>query len=248
MRVSRIDQTISAYEQLNGPYIWNQYPFAPQGCKAVIYKDGNTRGSWASRGIGGWYLGPSLDHYQCSLFYVPETQAYRISGSAELFPQHCQIPNMSPHQHLHALADELQDSMAVAASTSKGWHLLKLLQSNLQNILNPPPLTATPTTEQRVTKEQQRVREEEQRVINDTPILTIPRITNAPPIMQARNPTAKRALKNMPCIHWQKTRANTPGRVPMIPLIHPIPNIDTSMPSWKLQQVQDVLASSRRMT
>jgi hypothetical protein len=38
-----------------------------------------------------------------------------------------------------------------------------------------------------VTKEQQRVREEEQRVIDDTPILTIPRITNAPPIMQAHN-------------------------------------------------------------
>jgi hypothetical protein len=52
--------------------------------------------------------------------------------------------------------------------------MLKLLQSNLQTILNSPPSTATPRTEQRVTKEQQRVREEEQRVINNTPILTIP--------------------------------------------------------------------------
>ena len=147
-------------------------PFVLLGCKAVIYKDGNTRGSWASRGIDGWYLGPSMDHYQCSLFYVPETRAYCISGSAELFPQHCQIPNMSPHQHLRALTDELRDTTAVAASTSKGRRLLKLLQSNLQTILNPPALTATPRTEQRVTKEQQRVREEEQRVINDTPILT----------------------------------------------------------------------------
>ena len=233
MRVSCIDQIISAYEQLNGPYNWNQYPLAPLGCKAVIYKDGNTRGSWASKGIDGWYLGPPLDHYQCSLFYVPETQAYCISGSAELFPQHCQILNMSPHQHLHALADELRNLAAVAASTSKGRRLLKLLQSNLQNILNPPPLTATPRTEQKVTKEQQRAREEEQRVINDTPILTIPRITNAPPIMQARNPTAKRALKNMTRIHQRQTRANTSGGVPKTARIYPIPNIDADTLSKK---------------
>ncbi len=175
-------------------------------------------------------------------------RAYCILGSAELFPQHCQIPNMSPHQHLRALTDELWDTTAVAASTSKGRCLLKLLQSNLQTILNPPSLTATPRTEQRVTKEQQRVREEEQRVINDTPILTIPQITHAPPIIQARNPTAKRALKNTPHIHWQQTRVNTPGGVPMIVRTHPIPHIDMGTPSKKLQQLQDVLASSRWQT
>ena len=138
---------------------------------------------------------------------------------------------MSPHQHLHALTDELWDSTAVAASTSKGRCLPKLLQSNLHTILNPPPSTATPRTEQRVTKEQQRVREEKQRVINDTPILTIPRITNAPPIMQARTPTAKRALKNTPHIHQCKRRANALCGVPIIVHIHPIPNINTGMPS-----------------
>ena len=86
---SRIDPTKSAYEIINSPYNWNQYPLALLGCKAVIYKDGNTRGSWASRGADGWYLGPSADHYQCNLYFVPETRAYRILGSTELFPQHC---------------------------------------------------------------------------------------------------------------------------------------------------------------
>jgi hypothetical protein len=146
MSASRIDSTVSAYKQLNGAYDWNRYPLAPLGCKAVIYEDGDTRGSWSSRDVDGWYLGPSMDHYRCSLFYVPETQAYHLSGSAELFPQHCQIPNMSPHQHLRALTDELRDTTAVAASTSKGRRLSNLLQSNLQTILNPPALTATPRT------------------------------------------------------------------------------------------------------
>ncbi len=45
MRASRIDPTISAYEALNGPYDWNRYPLAPLGCKAVVYEDGDSRGS-----------------------------------------------------------------------------------------------------------------------------------------------------------------------------------------------------------
>jgi hypothetical protein len=58
--------------------------------------------------------------------------------------------------------------------------------------------------------------ERKQRVIDDTPIITIKRITNAPPIMQARNPTAKRQLKNTPRVHRRQTRNNTPGAVPLI--------------------------------
>jgi hypothetical protein len=53
LRALQIDPTVSAHEILNGPYDWNQYPLTPLGCKAVVYKDGNTRGSWASRGIDG---------------------------------------------------------------------------------------------------------------------------------------------------------------------------------------------------
>jgi hypothetical protein len=78
MRASRIDPTKSAYEVLNGPYDWNRYPLAPLGCKAIVYEDGDTRGSWASRGVDGWYLGPSKNHYRCDHYYIPETRAYRI--------------------------------------------------------------------------------------------------------------------------------------------------------------------------
>ncbi len=63
MRASRIDPLKSVYEVLYGPYDWNCYPLAPLGCKAVVYKDGDTRGLCASCGVNGWYLGPSMDHY-----------------------------------------------------------------------------------------------------------------------------------------------------------------------------------------
>ncbi len=60
---------------------------------------------------------------------------------------------------------------------------------------------------------------QQQRVIDNTPIITVPmvpRITNAPPILQSRNPTAKRTLKDTPCVHQRVTQNNTPGGIPKI--------------------------------
>ncbi len=56
MRDSHVNPAILANEALNGLYSWNRYPLAPLGCKAMIYTDGDTRGSWASGGVGGRWL------------------------------------------------------------------------------------------------------------------------------------------------------------------------------------------------
>ncbi len=150
----QINPTKLAYEILNGPYNWNRYPLVPLRCKAIVYKDGNTHGSWASRGVDAWYLGPSEDHYRCDLYYIIETQAYRISGSTELFLQHCQLPDMTPHQHLRALMEELAEATAVASNTPKGKHLLKFLIKKMRFV--------TPYTTHQGTKG------EEQRAIGPT--------------------------------------------------------------------------------
>jgi hypothetical protein len=197
--------TKAAYKILNNPYNWNCYHHAPLSCKAVIYKDGDTRGLWASRGINGWYLGSSIDHYRWDLYYVPDTWGYRISGSIKLFPQHCQLPDMSPHQHLQALTKELQARATEANTTTKGRQILRMLQDRITAMLSPPPSQE----EQRV--EELLQQEGEQRVINATPILTIPRITDALGIIESRNSTAKHALKATPQTHQHVTRNITPG-------------------------------------
>ena len=138
IRASRINPNILAYEALNGPYNWDRYPLAPPGCKAIIYKAPAVRGSWASRGTDAWYLGPLADHYRCNIYYVPETREYRISGSAELFPQHCQVPNLSNNAHLKALTKELEVSTGIAAKTHKGRTLIQSLGKAIKAILNPP--------------------------------------------------------------------------------------------------------------
>jgi hypothetical protein len=121
--------------------------------------------------VDAFYLGPAQDHYQCNYYYIPETRAYRISGSTELFPRHCQVPALTPHQHLRTLIDELTKHTAEANTTPKRIRLLKLLGMWIHDLLTPPPIQ----DEQRVDKAGQRdAREAEQRVIHDTPIITIP--------------------------------------------------------------------------
>ena len=51
---------------------------------------------WAPHGLDAWLLGPSKDHYWCHLYYVPKTKGYRVSGSADLFPQHFLAPSYLP--------------------------------------------------------------------------------------------------------------------------------------------------------
>jgi hypothetical protein len=112
MRASRIDPSMSAYEAIWGPYDWNRFPLAPLRCKAIIYKSSNAQGLWGSRGTDAWYLGPLVNQYQCNHYFVPETRAYRISGSAELFPQHCQVPYLSTKDHLQELTNKVVSTLS----------------------------------------------------------------------------------------------------------------------------------------
>ena len=125
LRKSRTNPNILAYKALNGPYNWDRYPLAPPGCKAIIYEALAVQDLQASHGTNAWYLGPSEDHYQCNLYYVPKTQAYRISGSAELYPQHCQVPNLSNTAHLKALTRELKQQRLLQLKHIRDAHSFK---------------------------------------------------------------------------------------------------------------------------
>ncbi len=118
LHTSRIDPTKSAYKILNGPYDWNRYPLAPLGCKVVVHKDGDTRGSWVSCIVDASYLGLAKDYCRCNNYYIPKTKAYHISGSTKLYPQYCQLPSMTPHQHFRTLTDKLTEHMAQAQANS----------------------------------------------------------------------------------------------------------------------------------
>ena len=52
LRRSRINPTVSAYEQFHGrKYDWNAHPLAPPGTRAVIHVSPAIRTSWGPRGV-----------------------------------------------------------------------------------------------------------------------------------------------------------------------------------------------------
>jgi hypothetical protein len=144
---------------------------------------------------------------------------------------------MTAHQHFRALTDKLTKCAHPAGATAKGMCLLNLLRHRIDLILHSPPSV----DEQRVNNA---AREEEQRVINDSPILTIQRISDTPAIMEARNPTTKRTLKNTLRLHCRTTRNNTPGIVP----IEPLTPIAGPVPSWRSTQLMPSMARQRLIT
>jgi hypothetical protein len=212
LRRSCISPTKSAYETLEGPYDWNRYPLAPLGTRAIIYEDSDTRASWAPHGLDAWYLGPSKDNYRCHIYIVPETKGYRVSGSAELFPQHCRKPAYSPDSHVKELSVELQENMAKIRWKSCTVNVLKLLARHLEAyLMGAPP----PTPEQRV-NERLEQRETEASIPAMTPLPDIQRVSDAPHTMVANKPTSKRIMQNKPRTHQRATRRNTPGALPQI--------------------------------
>ena len=140
-RTSRKDPKLLAYHSFHGKrYDWNAHPMAPPGTRAVVYEDPKTRRSWAPRGLDAWYCGPSFDHYRNMKFFVPETGGHRISGSFDLFPQHCLLPTLNPTQHVEAVHDELRESI-MALPKKRRQRLQKAIIKSLATIemdLQPP--------------------------------------------------------------------------------------------------------------
>jgi hypothetical protein len=190
LRRSRINPTKSAYEVLEGPYDWNHYPLAPLGTKAVMYEDADTRASWVLHGLDAWLLGPSKDHYRCNLYYVPETKGYRVSGSADLFPQHCIAPTSTPVTHDVELSTELQDTLATLPCTARTSAVVTTLVRHIDAYV----LGTVPPSSR-----------EEQRVDMVSPPLAIhqgiQKVTDTRHTPLANNPTSMRVLQTAPRTH-----------------------------------------------
>ena len=183
------------------------------------------------RGTNAWYLGPSEDHYRCNLYYVPETRAYQVAGSAKLFLQHCQVPNLTNTAHLKALTKELTTTTAIEAKTHKGRTFIQKLKIAIDDLL-----TADVGSKQKVGMNSMTASPKMAQVGR-----LIERITMVPPIMKMRDPMAKRNLIKMTHTHQRKTRCNTPGAIPAITRDIPAvisPNNGTPSTRRKLTRVR----------
>jgi hypothetical protein len=233
MRASCIDSNMSAYEAIHGPYNCYWFPLPPLGCKAIIYKSPKAWGLWGTRGTDGWYLGPLVDHYRCNHYFVPKTRVYRISGSAKLFPQHCQVPFITAKDQLQEVTKEMISTLTTMSANEQQRVLTEVRAKLADDSLRPcgPAFLTSPCHAWMLPNDNhqcapqeaapmhvpQRAAPEGQQRVGPTPEVTpaesLQCMSNAPPIMNAPNPTTRRALKSTKRVHLWLTCNNVPGTI-----------------------------------
>jgi hypothetical protein len=95
LQKSRINPHMSAYAQLNGHFDFNKTPLAPPDTRIISHEKPDQRASWDPRGVGGYYLGPALDHYRCYKVHITKTKGTRIVDTVEFSPAKLAMPSTS---------------------------------------------------------------------------------------------------------------------------------------------------------
>ena len=103
---SCMNPKLSGNARLHGGFNNNSTPLAPPGAHVIIHEKPTVRGTWASHGVKGWYLGPSMNQYKCHCVYVTKKKdsatqialnfPHTIIHSPTILPQ-----KMSSLRHMH---------------------------------------------------------------------------------------------------------------------------------------------------
>jgi hypothetical protein len=141
---------------------------APPGTKVVIHEKPAQRGTWATHGVRGWYIGPAPEHYQCFKTYANKTAAAQISDTVELFPAQCPMPRLSSMdtaiKAALGLTDALRNQTPAAPFAKLGEERLAALQQLATifrtSVTQPSP--RVPTPEKKVAKPLPRVSQPDQ--------------------------------------------------------------------------------------
>ena len=178
-----------AYEALNGPFNHNKTPLAPLGSPAVLYDCPTNRNTFAPHCTDAIYVAPYIIHYRNRKYWVPSTQKLRISSSAKIYPEHCELPTISEaDKTLIAASDILTEMQAAVPHTAKAKLRHAKALTNLTTIIKNTPNareapTATPTVSTstdaaspRVIKKTSSIQQQRRR--RNTPIQTISEVKN----------------------------------------------------------------------
>jgi hypothetical protein len=191
---------------------------APPGTRAVIFNPPNLRTSWGPRALDAWYCGPSMDHYRCNIFYIPDSRSLRISGTYELYPTHCALPTMSEHEHTYTVFQELIRCIKPLPTPVRRTILNKIHQTInalATNTISPLGIRDNlPWPTQAATKGDNKTGTKGEQHTHHTTSTT---------------PTAPNALRALPQIHGRHTRANMPPN--MTAPIHVHNNMPTPTPT-----------------
>lgn len=117
LRPSRINPQVSAYTMVHGHHDFRRNPIAPAGCKVIVHERKMERGTWGDHGVPGYYLQMAPHHYRNVRCYIPSTHAFRVTNTVEYFPKCCEIPHMTPLDHIGACLQQLNKAITDTKAT-----------------------------------------------------------------------------------------------------------------------------------
>jgi hypothetical protein len=150
LRGSRMNPKLSAYAQIEGEFDYNRTPIAPPGIRVVVHEKPQERGSWATHGKDGWYIGPAMESYRCFKTYIWSTKAERITDTIEWFPHSLKMPQVSDIDVLLAATTDILNILQkpsqnshFPALTETASHQLKQITQLFHNHINQtnPPIS-----------------------------------------------------------------------------------------------------------
>ena len=99
LRKSRINDSISAYEQVHGPFSNTRWPLIPVGARGLVYEPPEKRalGAYGAHGVEGFYVGIAPHHYGCYTMFIPTTNTTRITDSVYWLPFNPNYPKFEPN-------------------------------------------------------------------------------------------------------------------------------------------------------
>ena len=154
-----------------------------------------------------------MDHYCCSNFYVPETQAMRITATFELYPTHCSLPTVSPNEHTNIVFRELLRCIAPLPRATKRRILTKITQT---------------ITDMAATTKLYNADADHPNANADLPWPATPHTSKGAEHQTSTNPTAPAQVWGAPRTHTRQTRTNTPITPTVTPTPEPTPPTPTT--------------------
>ena len=151
---------ILAYAHHYGPHNYNAHPLAPLGCAVEYHVKPSTRASWGTHAVSGFYVGVSLEHYQCHRCWIKDTKGVWTGHNVLLKHKHPTMPTIIHDDALLTATSDLRkalDGDIPQSQYDKGMvdKFIATLNANVKNYQNDTVLRqrvhAAKTKEQRVT-------------------------------------------------------------------------------------------------
>eukprot|EP00804_Cyclotella_cryptica_P015403 CCRYP_008023-RA/>CCRYP_008023-RA protein AED:0.29 eAED:0.29 QI:0/-1/0/1/-1/1/1/0/379 len=108
LRASHCNPTLSAWEDLFGPFNFDATPLGPAGCRILIHSKATTWRSWDYRSHEGFYVGPALHHYRCYRVLNKESCSVAITDAIKFRHHYLPTPDLTAEDKIIAALQQLQ--------------------------------------------------------------------------------------------------------------------------------------------